>query len=32
MADVTFSGQAKVNLSADEMRDLAAKIAAEVEA
>ena len=31
MEDVTFSRGAKVDLSADEMRDLAAKIAAEVE-
>ena len=30
MADVTFSGQAKVHLSAEEMRDLAAKITAEI--
>lgn len=30
MADVTFSGSAKVSMSADEMSDLAAKIAAEV--
>ncbi len=30
MADVAFSHQAKVNLSPEEMRDLAAKIAAEV--
>lgn len=31
MEDVRFSGEAKVNLSADEMRDLAAKIAREIE-
>jgi len=31
MEDVKFSGKAKVILSADEMRDLAAKIAAEME-
>ncbi len=30
MADVTFSGQAKVNIPADEMAALAEKIAAEV--
>ncbi|MBC7774461.1 MAG: HIT family protein [Phycisphaerae bacterium] len=30
MADMTFSSKAKVNLSPEEMRDMAAKIAAEV--